>query len=163
MDFTDIIRTRRCIRKFSRKEISDKLIKQLVECGRLAPTARNEQPFRFIVITNKKMRDAVAEETDFGKFISQTPVCIAVVCKETKYFLEDGSAATVNIMLAAHALGLGSCWVAGDKKSYANNIIRLLKVPQGFKLVSLIPVGYPAEKPKPSKKPLKDLLHWDTW
>jgi nitroreductase len=163
MDMIDIIRTRRCIRKFSKKEVSDKLINQLVDCGRLAPTARNEQPFRFIVITGKKMRDAVAEETDFGKFISQTPVCIAVVCKETKYFLEDGSAATVNIMLAAHSLGLGSCWVAGDKKSYANNILRLLKVPPGFKLVSLIPVGYPAEKPKPSKKPLKDLIRWDTW
>jgi len=90
-------------------------------------------------------------------------VCVLVLCRDTKYYLEDGSAASENILLTARAHGLGSCWVAGDKKPYAAEICRLVGVPQGYKLVSVIPIGYPAESPAKSKRPLSDVLHWEKY
>ena len=105
----------------------------------------------------------IATTTDFGKFIADAPVCVLVLCRDTKYYLEDGSAATENILLAARAHGLGSCWVAGDKKPYAAEICRLAGAPPDYKLVSLIPIGYPAESPEKSKRPLSDVLHWEKY
>jgi len=82
--------------------------------------------------------------------------------KDVKHYLEDGSAATENILLAAHALGLGTCWVAGYKKAYGAPIAELLGVPAGFSLVALISLGYPAEKAEPhGKRDLSEVLHWE--
>jgi nitroreductase len=105
----------------------------------------------------------IANITDYGKFIADALVCVLVLCRDTKYYLEDGSAATENILLAALAHGLGSCRVAGDKKPCAAEVCRLVGAPQGCKLVSLIPIGYPAESPQKSKRPLSDVLHWEKY
>ncbi|MDH5174681.1 MAG: nitroreductase family protein, partial [Elusimicrobiota bacterium] len=80
-----------------------------------------------------------------------------------KHYLEDGCAASENILLAAHAHGLGACWVAGDKKSYAKKVRQLLGVPQEFKLITLIPLGCSEQDPKPAKRKLKDVLHWEKY
>jgi len=109
------------------------------------------------------MLRSIATTTDFGGFIADAPVCIVVISRDTKYYLEDGSAPTENILLAARAHGLGSCWVAGDKKPYAADICRLVGAPPGYKLVSLIPIGYPTESPEKSKRPLSDVLHWEKY
>ena len=101
--------------------------------------------------------------TDYGRFISEAPACIAVFCRDTKYYLEDGSAAATYILLAATALGLGSCWVAGDKKAYAEQVREFLGVPDGYKLVALIPVGYPAEEQRKNKRSLAEVVHWEAW
>ena len=87
--------------------------------------------------------------------------CVAVFCKDVTYYLEDGSAATQNLMVAAHAHGLGTCWIAGDKKEYAARIAQLLGVPREYRLVSLIAVGYPTKVPAPAKRPLSEVLHWE--
>ncbi len=158
-----VLKERRSIRRYQRKKIPEEVIKDIVDCGRLAPTAINIQPWEFIVITDEEKRKEIADISDYGKFIKEAPVCIAVFCKDTKYYLEDGCAATENILLAAKAYGLGSCWVAGDKKRYAEEIRKLLGVPEGYKLISLIAIGYPAEKPHPSKRKLEELLHWEKW
>jgi nitroreductase len=86
-----------------------------------------------------------------------------VLCRETKYYLEDGSAATQNLLVAARAHGLGACWVAGDKKPYADHIREMVGAPKGTKLVSLVPLGVPAEEPVKNKRPLADVLHWEQW
>ena len=86
-----------------------------------------------------------------------------MLSRETKYYLEDGSAATQNIMVAARAHGVGSCWVAGDKKAYAPEVVRILGAPRELRLVSLIALGYPAETPQKEKRPLEDVLHWDRY
>ncbi len=161
MDAIEALRTRRSIRQYIDKEVPKELLETMVDCGRLAATARNEQPWEFIVITDKTLKQKIAETTDHGKFIKDAGACIVVVCKDTKYYLEDGSAATQNILLAGRALGLGTCWVAGDKKAYCDAILKLLNVPSGYKLVSLIAVGYPASTPTPIKRPLNDVLHWE--
>ncbi len=163
MDAIEVLRTRRSVRAYTGKPVPREIVEDVVDCGRLAATAVNVQPWEFVVVTDPELLRRIAKTTDHGKFIADAPVCVVVLCRETKYYLEDGSAATENILLAAHAHGLGSCWVAGDKKPYAPKICRLVGAPQGYKLVSLIPLGYPAESPEKTKRPLSDVLHWQKY
>ena len=163
MDAIEVLKTRRSVRAYTRAPVPRKIIEDIVDCGRLAPTANNVQPWEFVVVTDPELLRRIAVITDYGKFIADAPVCVVVLSKETKYYLEDGSAATENILLAARAHGLGSCWVAGDKKPYVTEICRLVAAPRGCKLVSLIPIGYPAESPEKSKRPLSDVLHWEKY
>jgi len=157
------LKTRRSKRKFLPTSVTKKVVKDIIDCGRLAPSAVNIQPIEFIVVTKAKIRKRIAEMTDYGRFIAEAPVCVAIFSRQTKYYLEDGSAATENILLAAHAHGLGACWVAGDKKLYAEKVRQLLGAPQHFKLISLIPMGYSEQQPKPTKRKLKDVLHWEKY
>jgi nitroreductase len=163
VDAIDVLKTRRSVRAYKREPVPRKIIEDIVDCGRLAATAINIQPWEFVVVTDPGMLRRIATTTDYGKFIADAPVCVLVLCRDTKYYLEDGSAATENILLAARAYGLGACWVAGDKKPYAAEICRVVGAPQGYKLVSLIPIGYPAESPGKSKRPLSDVLHWEKY
>jgi nitroreductase len=164
MEALEALKRRRSVRKFESRAVARELIETLVDAGRLAATARNVQPWEFVVVTDPATRKKLAETTDYGKFIAESPVCIVVFCKDTKYYLEDGSAATENILLAATALGLGSCWVAGDKKSYGRKIADMLNVPKDYALISLVAVGYPAEAPKmPPKRALDEVIHWETF
>ena len=163
MDALEALRGRRSIRSYENNPVKRDLIETIVDAGRLAATGRGVEPWEFLVVTDSGMRTKLAEICDYGKFISQAPVCIVVLCKDTKYYLEDGSAATQNMLVTAHALGLASCWVAGDKKHYADKIIRMLGVPQGFKLICLVSIGYPSadQPPRKSKRPLEEVLHWE--
>ena len=116
MNALTALKTRRSIRKFTGEEVPEGHLREIVDCARLAATARNEQPWEFVVVRTPALRAEIARLADHGKFIGEAPACLTVFCKETKYYLEDGSAATENALLAAHALGLGTCLVAGDKK-----------------------------------------------
>ncbi len=163
MDAYQAILARRCVRKYKPDPVSRELLLKLVDAGRLAPTARNEQPWDFVVITQPEKRRQIAELAENGRFIAEAPACIAVLCRPTNYYIEDGSAATTQIMLAATALGLGACWIAGDKKPYAADVAALCEAPTGYKLVSLVAVGYVAEVPAPQKRALEDVVHWETF
>ena len=154
-------KTRRSVRQYEDRPVSKEIIEDIVDCGRLAATAINIQPWKFVVVQDADMRKKIAATTDYGKFIAQAPVCIVVFCEDVKYYLEDGSAATQNILNAAHAHGLGACWVAGDKKAYAPKMAEMLGMPANHKLVSLISLGYPAQTPSPSKKPLSQVIVWE--
>jgi nitroreductase len=140
------------------------MLSNLVDAARFAPTARNVQPWEFIVVTDRNTLLKIAGLADNGKFIAQAKACIAVLSSDTKYYLEDGCAATENILIAATCLGIGSCWVAGDKKPYCSQINILLNVPQPLKLVSLIALGYPEPEDAfkaAEKRSLKEVLHWE--
>jgi len=153
---------RRSVRAFAKKPIAPNLIEKLIDAARLAPTARNVQPWDFVAVTKKETLTQLGALADNGKFIADCACCIAIFCQDTKYYLEDGCAATVNILIAATDSGLGGCWVAGDKKHYCDKMKELLGAPQDSKLVSLIALGYPqAEATMPAKRPVKELLHWE--
>jgi len=162
MDALTAIAARHSTRSYGTRPVPKEILEQLVDAGRRAPTARNEQPWEFVVVTRPGTRQRIAELADYGKFIAQAPACVAVFAKDTKYYLEDGAAATQNLLVAATALGVQSCWVAGDKKSYCGAIADLLGVPRAYNLVSLVALGY-AEKPgKPTpKRDLNKVLHWE--
>jgi len=162
MDVLEAIKSRCSVRAFKAAPIPNGLIEKIVDAGRVAPTARKEEPWEFIVVTSKERLGAIADITDHGKFIKGSACAILTFCKDTKYYLEDGCAATENMLIAATGLGVATCWVAGDKKPYCQSIIDLLKVPAGYKLVSIIALGYPVtELGLVKKRPLKEVLHWE--
>lgn len=162
METIQAIKKRRSIRAFTEKPVSKQTIIKLIDCARFAPTARNIQPWQFIVVSDVKMRRKIATLAPNGIFIKDAPVCIVIICKETKYYLEDGCAATQTILLTAADLGLGACWVAGDKKDYCSQVLEMLNVPSGHRLVSMIALGYPDEENHTTpKKDLKELLYWE--
>lgn len=158
-----IIKARRSVRKFKQQTIPEDIIKDVLDCARYAPSARNIQPWIFGVITDPQLKAKVAALTTYGKFIKDAPVCFAVFTDQTqKYFLEDGSAATENIILACQAYGIGTCWVAGHKNDYAAEIEKLLNVPDNYTLISLIPAGYPDQDPAPrNKKSLEEVIFFN--
>jgi nitroreductase len=164
MNVLEIIKTRRSIREYKDKPIPKEALEKMVDAARFAATARNVQPWEFIIITEETTLRRLGALAENGRFLAQSKACIAIFCAETKYYLEDGCAATCNILLAATALGIGSCWVAGDKKPYCAEVARLLNVPGAFKLVSLIALGYPKSEDSfyvAEKRSLKELIHWE--
>ena len=107
---------------------------------------------------------ALGQIADHGRFIADAACCIAVYCVDTKYYLEDGCAATENILLQAADLGLGTCWVAGDKKEYAKEVSDLLNIPEELKLISLISVGWPKTAAEQTRnRALEEVIHWEKW
>jgi nitroreductase len=161
MECIEALKTRRSVRAYTGEPVSREAIEDIVDCGRLAATAINIQPWEFVVVTDAEALRAIAAATDYGRFIAQAAACVVVLSRNTKYYLEDGCNASQNILVAAHAHGLGSCWIAGDKKPYAETVRRMVGAPEGYRLVSLLAIGHPAEKPEKSKRPLAELLHWE--
>jgi len=161
MDCIEALKTRRSIRAYTGEPVSREVIEDIIDCGRLAATAINLQPWEFVVVTEPATLRAIAGIADFGRFIAQAAACVVVFCKDTKYYLEDGCNASQNILAAARAHGLGGCWVAGDKKPYADRIRGLVGAPEGYKLISLLSLGHPAEEPLKDKRPLSEVLHWE--
>ena len=162
METLEAIAARCSTRSYKPDAVPKATLEKIVDAGRLAASARNEQPWDFIAVTDAGTRKAIAELTDYGKFIADVPVCICVLCKTTKYYLEDGSAAAQNMLVAAAALGVQSCWVAGDKKEYAPKVVELLGATAEHKLVALLAMGYASGPvPRRSKRTLSQVLHWE--
>ncbi|MCX6699925.1 MAG: nitroreductase family protein [Methanomicrobiales archaeon] len=150
---TTIIKCRHSVRKYKDTKIDEWIIRDVLECARLAPTAMNLQPWLFGTITDPELKKKIAGLTDHGKFLAYAPVCFAVFGdKSAKYYLEDCCAATQNMILALQSYGVGSCWVAGDKKDHAEPVRVLLNVPEAYTLVSLVPAGFAADITLPEKK-----------
>ena len=126
MDTMTCISTRYSCREYLNKPVPQELLAELVDAGRRAPSGRKEEPVEYIVVTDQTSRDALAQLTSYGKFLTQAGACIVVIARPVTYYLEDGCAAAENILLAATAQGLQSCWIAGDKKPYAHQILGAL-------------------------------------
>jgi len=143
---TTIIKSRHSVRSFKDTPIDGEVIDEALACALLAPTAANRQPWLIGCITKRETMEEIAPLTDHGSFIAGAPVCFAIFGKRNEtYYLEDCCAATENLILALQGYGVGSCWVAGDKKPYAEQVRILLGVPEEYTLVSLVPAGFPSE------------------
>jgi len=159
-----IIKSRRSVRSYTDTPISEEIIKDTLECARLAPTAMNLQPWLIGVVTDRDLLRKIADIADHGKFIADAAACF-ITCgdKNAKYYLEDCCAATMNMITCLQGYGVGTCWVAGDKKDYAPQIAKLLEIPEPYSLVSMIPSGYPKEVQMPPKKPGKEIFFKNRW
>jgi nitroreductase len=161
---TTVIKSRHSVRQFKPDPVDDTVISDALGCAVHAPTAMNLQPWLIGVIRDQKILSAIAGLADHGKFIAGSAVCFAVFGeKNAKYYLEDCCAATENLILALQAHGVGSCWVAGDKKGYAEPVRKLLEVPDKYTLVSLVPAGIPADISIMQKKETKKIVFYETF
>lgn len=159
MDAYECLVTRRSVRKFSSKKIDKEVVKKILYAGQRAANARNDQNCFFYAVLNQERRNEIKKLCiNNGPFIDTASLCVCIFSKD-KYYLEDGSAASQNILNAAHSFGLGSVWVAGDKKDYADEIRKLLKVSDEYKLVSIIVIGYSDGETKLTpRKPLEEVI-----
>lgn len=161
MDALEAIRKRRSVRKFTGELIPREDLETIVDAGRLAATGSNRQPWEFIVVTDRAIIDQL---TVVGKWMRQASAIIAVVLDPySRWWVEDGSAAIENMLVASTALGYGSCWVEGDAISHEEEFKTLLFVPKGKRLLALVPVGVPEEWPTIEKRPLESVLHWQVY
>ncbi|MFH1636885.1 MAG: nitroreductase family protein [Candidatus Woesearchaeota archaeon] len=163
METIECIKTRRSVRQYLDKPVPKEIIEELADCGRLAPTARNKQPWEFIAVTGKETLKEISELATYGKFIKDAALCI-IVCgdKSNKHLVEDGCIAAENILLAAHAKGLGGCWVAGWQREYNPELMKLLGIPEAMEIVAILSIGYPLRvQGMLKKRELKEVLHWE--
>ncbi len=163
MDCFEAMKVRRSIREYADKKIDNAVCEKLIDAARFAPTARGVEPWEFIIVRDTETLKKIGSLAPNGSFIAGANACIAVYCRDTKYYLEDGCAATQNILLAATSVGIGSCWVAGDKKPYCDEVNTMLKIPEECRLVSLIALGYPKTADglkEKEKRPVSSMCHW---
>jgi nitroreductase len=161
MDAIEAIQKRRSIRKYTGEPVPRAALEAMVDAGRMAASGNNRQPWDFIVVTDRQMigRLKVASE-----WMAKAGAIIAVVLDPTsRWWLEDGAAAIENILIACTALGYGACWLEGYTLPREEEFKDLLGVPGEMRLLTLIPIGVPAESPTRAKKPLEDVLHWETY
>ena len=151
MDTQKAILTRRSIRKYTDKIISEELIRDLIEAGLHAPSARNIQPWHFIVVTDRGILDELAIAHPYGKMLRQATLAI-LVCGDKQlqdvegYIVQDCSAVTQNILLSVHAHGLGAVWLGMfPREERIKAVSKLLEIPGHILPVSLISIGYPDE------------------
>ena len=121
----------------------------------------NAQPWDFVVVTKREDLAKIPTLIGHGEFIAQSAFAVLVLARETECAVEDCSAATENLLIAAAAHGIGSCWVAGTKQAYGPAVAREFGVPADRQLIAIVSFGYPAEEPKVEKRPLEDVLHWN--
>lgn len=161
-ELIEFLLTRRSIRKYRPDPVPLEIIRKVLDVARFAPSARNQQPWIFIVVTDKELKDKLASIYPWRQPIADAPAGIAVACdKEASpnSYEQDCSAVALYIMFAAHALGLGTCWhalYAGDEKR--RRVKELLGLPDKYEPVVLLSIGWPAESPQPRpRKPLSEI------
>jgi len=165
MEVLEAICTRRSVRKYERRPVPEATVEKILEAGRWAPSASNAQPWSFIVLRDEGVRREVARATAYGRFLAEAPLGIAVVIdpKASTHPVEDGAIATQNMLLAAHALGLGTCWIGSYGSDYEGRVKEVLGVPGDRRVLSIVSVGFPAESPRSRRKELKEIVFKDRY
>lgn len=161
-----VIQSRHSVRKFREEEIPPECVRKALECASKAPTARNHQPWIFVTVKNKETLAKIGELAPNGKFIEGAAMGFLIFSEANwEYAVEDCSAATENLILALYAYGYGSCWIAGNNKPYADDVRKLVNVPESYRLISIVAAGE-ADVDGVSlveKKNLKDLVFEETY
>lgn len=167
MEAIKTILTRRSIRKYSGEPIPAEIIKELLNAGMHAPTARNYQPWHFVVVDEREMIDKLSEAHPHAKMLKEASLAILVcgdknIQSEEGYIMQDCSAATQNIMLAAHAHGLGSVWLGMyPREDRIREVSRVLNIPDHILPAALISIGYPAETKDAPDRYKEERIHWN--
>lgn len=163
MDLFDAIEKRASVREFEPVEVPDADIEKILDAGRRAPSGKNLQPVRYIVI---RSRETIEKLSRAQGCIAQAGAVIALAAdpEASPYWLEDASAATQNMLLAIKALGYDSVWIEGTLRRHEEFAKELLGVPKGLRLIIILPIGKAAgEVGQKPKLPLSEIVHWDAW
>ena len=166
MEFLEIIKGRRSIRKYLPREVEKEKLESILEAAQWAPSASNKQPWHFIVVKNSKTRTRLGQLHPYGRFMKESPIVIVVLGNpevHPKYYLSDPHQAVQNILLTAYWQGLGSCWMGVRGASFENEIKELLNIPEAYTVVCTISIGYPNHERKSKRYPLQKLVSWENF
>jgi len=146
MDVLQAIKARRSVRRYKPDPIPEDMLLKVLEAARLAPSAGNRQPWKFIVIRDEK-RIELARAANNQGFVGEAPVVITVLGdpNASRWYKQDPMIATEHVCLEATELGLGTCWVGAFNEQ---EVKRILKIPEELSVICLIPLGYPSENPQ---------------
>ena len=169
MDVFECIRRRRSIRAYKKDHVSEDHLKEILKAATWAPSAGNLQSWEFIIVRDHTTKVRLAEAAYGQYFIVEAPVIIVVCANEersasrygdrgrTLYTIQDTAAAIQNMLLAAYALGYGTCWVGAFNE---NDVKRILDLPKTVRPVAIVPLGRPNENPVPPRRlELKRVVH----
>jgi nitroreductase len=164
MDVFEVIEVRRSVREFKLDPIPDEKLGMILEAARLAPSAGNRQPWRFVLVQDADKKKAVARAADDQSFLGDAAVIVVAVGVpevSARWYEKDTMIALEHMVLAATALGYGTCWIGAFDE---DAIKRLLKIPAKMKIVALLPIGVPDEKPaaRPRKEP-SEIFFREQW
>ncbi len=171
-DLIQTIMTRASVRAFLDKPVSDEIVGQLLKAAMAAPSAKNSQPWAFVVIRDRNQLEKLGNSLPNAKMTATAPVAV-VICgvlgkalpgEAREYWIQDAAAATENFLLAVHALGLGAVWTGVHPISERIRILKeALRLPDDVEPFCLIPFGYPAAPASVKDKWDPSIVHQDVW
>jgi nitroreductase len=169
MDTLEAIHTRRSIRRYTNQNVEDEAIQKILAAGMSAPSAGNQQPWQFIVITDKTILEEIPHISPYAGMAKDAPGAI-LVCGDLNlesikgFWVQDCAAATQNMLLAAHALGLGAVWTGiYPMQDCVDGFKKLLHIPENVIPFALIPIGYPAQESRGENRFKEERIHYNTW
>jgi nitroreductase len=169
MDLFEAIANRRSIRKYLPEPVPEAAVETLIRAAMAAPSAGNQQAWHFIVITDRSILDAIPDLHPHSKMLREAPMGIAVcadLALETKqgYWIQDCAAAVQNMLLAAHGLGLGACWLGiHPRPEREAGLQKMLSLPQTVSPLAVVAVGYAAEQKQTVDRFNPERIHRDRW
>jgi nitroreductase len=162
----DMIKKRRSIRKYTDQAVTDEQVRQLLEAAMAAPSGSNVQSWEFIVVRDPDLKKQLAQTHTWSSMAADA-AAVFVVCGDERasdHWVKDASAATENLLLAATALNLGGVWVGihpyPDREIHLR---RVLDIPEGIRVLCLVPVGHPAESKPPRTQYKESKVHYEGW
>jgi nitroreductase len=169
MDVIDTIKTRRSIRAYQKKAVLEPDIKEMLAAAMQAPSAGNEQPWQFVVVNSREILEKISTIDIYAPMAKEAAVAI-LVCGDVSaekykgFWVQDCSAATENLLLTAHAKGLGAVWCGiYPNEERMNGFSKLFLLPTHIIPFALVPLGYPAEEKKPENRFKVDKVHHNKW
>lgn len=171
MSILRVIQERKSVRKYKGDDVPDEVVLRVLEAARLSPSGKNLQPWKFIVVRDKFLREKLAEASHQQYFIAEAPIiivacgfpdeCYAHMGRYMKSWSVDVAIAVEHLMLQAQEEGLGTCWIGSFEEEEVKS---LLNVPSHVKVLALTPLGYPDEIPRDrGRKPLEEIVSHNTF
>ncbi len=164
MDFDEVVRKRRSIRRYKDKEVPQEMIDNIMKSAFYSPSASNKRPWHFVVVEDEEKKKALAETHKYAGMAATAPVVI-VVCadeEEASHWIEDASIATEHMHLKATDLGLGSCWIqVRGEEEREEHVGNVLNIPEGIRVLCLLSLGYPGEEKREHsvEEVMEDRIH----
>lgn len=165
-DALNILKSRRSIRKYKEQPVEEEKIQKCLDAARWAPSASNKQPWEFLIVTDEDIRKKLSTIHPYAKFIAKSPVVFVPLTNpeiHAKYHMSDTALATLQYMIEAHSLGLGTCWAGVIDTSFEQEIRELLGIPLHLNVLGLVATGYANEKPVKTRKELDTLIHYEKY
>lgn len=169
MELENVIKERRSIRAYEDRPIPEEKLRKVLEAARLAPSANNRQPWKFVVAKEGKRRQELAQAADYQTFVGEAPLVIAAVATNTEHVMSCGvpshpvdlAIAVDHMTLAAVNEGLGTCWIGAFSQE---KVKKILEIPKEYRVVALLPLGYPKEgKGIKVRKSLSEIVCYETF